>query len=67
MTQRAEFTFTVKEGANGEPSIVAEPTAELAGFRGLIGFDLKPGTHLETAEILASLMRKHIRGLSLTP
>jgi hypothetical protein len=33
---------------------------------GLIGFDLKPGTTLETAQDLARQMRQHITGMSIT-
>jgi hypothetical protein len=66
MTERAEFTFVVKERPAGEPSIVAEPTSQMPGFRGLIGLDLKPGTTLEQAKEVAKYLRQHIRGLSLT-
>jgi hypothetical protein len=68
MTERAEFTFTVKEGASGKPWIAAEPLGgDMPSLRGLLGFDLAPGTTLEQAHSLAKYMRENIRGLSLTP
>ena len=35
-------------------------------MKGLIGFDMKPGTSLDEANELARKMRQHIRGLSIT-
>ena len=64
-TKRGDFTFVVKEGP-GQPFIVAEPTSDVPGMKGLIGFDLKPGTTLDAANDLARIMRQHIRGLSIT-
>ena len=47
-TERAEFTFTAKEGDNGKaPWIMAEK--ELPHLDGFIRFDLVPGTTLEDA------------------
>ena len=66
MTDRQDVTFVVKEGPEGEASIVAEPEFEIAGFSGLVGFDLQPGTSLEQARQVAELMRTHIRGICVT-
>ncbi|MGI8723870.1 MAG: hypothetical protein ACR2J1_00545 [Methyloceanibacter sp.] len=65
-TDRQDVTFVVKEGPDGETAIVAEPEFEIAGFSGLVGFDLQPGTSLEQARHVAELMRSHIRGISVT-
>lgn len=69
MTERAEFTFVVKEGDRGTtPWIAAEPLGrDMPSLRGLLGFDLVPGTTLEQARGFAKYMRENIRGLSLTP
>jgi hypothetical protein len=67
MTERAEVAFVVKEGGDGKLHIVAEPTADMKNVRGLIGFDLKPGTTLEQAREIAKYMRQHIRGINHGP
>jgi hypothetical protein len=66
MPRHAESTFIVKDGADGKPVIVAEPTAEALGLSVLIGFDLRAGTTLATAKQLAHSMRMHIEGTSIT-
>ena len=58
-TERAEFTFTAKEGDNGKaPWIMAE--GELPHLDGFIRFDLVPGTTLEDAHAIAHYMRQHL-------
>ena len=67
-TERAPFDFRVKQFPSGAPWIVAEQiSGDMPSLRGLLGFDLEPGTTLQEAGELASHMRKHIRGLSLSP
>ena len=68
MTERAEFTFTVKESTDGTPSIAAEPTeGTMRGVgRSVVGFDLATGTTLDAAKEIAAYMRKHIRGINFT-
>jgi hypothetical protein len=65
-TNRAEFTFVVKEGAEGRPWIAAEPLSGETVFKGLVGFDLASDATLEQAKELAAYMRKHIRGMNST-
>ena len=67
MTERAEFTFTVKEGASGTAWIAAEPLGDVPpSLRGVIGFDLTAGTTLDEAKEIAKYLRGHVRGISLT-
>ena len=67
MTERAKFTFVVKEYVSGTPWILAEQlSGEMPNLRGTIGFDLAPGTTLDQAKEIAEYMREHIRGLALT-
>lgn len=69
VSARAEYAFTVKERADGEPFIVAEL---LEGYglpaldNGFLGFTLRPGTTIEQAHALAKMMRQMIGGLSHT-
>lgn len=65
-TSRAEFTFVVKEGAEGRPWIVAEPLSGDAVFKGLIGFDLASDVTVAQAQEIAAYMKKLIRGISYT-
>jgi len=68
MTERAEFVFKVKEFSSGVPWIAAEPLSEeLRGVRGLLGFDLMPGTTFDQAKEIAAYMEKHIKSITLTP
>jgi hypothetical protein len=54
MAERAEYTFTVKEGAEGKPWIAAEPMGDtMPSFRGMIGFDL---AHGQQGEPIACMM-----------
>jgi hypothetical protein len=46
----------------------AEPLSEeLRGVRGLLGFDLMPGTTFDQAKEIAAYMEKHIKSITLTP
>jgi hypothetical protein len=68
MTERAEVTFTVKEFVSGTPWIAVEQVSgDKPVLPGLLGFDLMPSTSLEQATEIASYLRKHIRGLMITP
>jgi hypothetical protein len=58
-----EFTFVVKESAEGKPWIAAEPNSDIANAR-VIGFELVPETTLDDAAEIAKFMRKHIRGIT---
>ena len=61
-----EFTFVVKESAEGKPWIAAEPNSDIAGTRGLISFELAPGTTLDDAAEVAAFVQKQIRGITVT-
>ena len=61
-----EFTFVVKESAEGKPWIAAEPNSDIADTRGLISFELAPGTTLDDAAEVVAFMQKHIRGITVT-
>jgi hypothetical protein len=61
-----EFTFVVKESAEGKPWLAAEPTSDIAEARGVFGFELAPGTTLDDAAEIAKFMRKHIQGITVT-
>jgi hypothetical protein len=59
-----EFTFVVKESAEGKPWIAAEPNSDIANAR-VIGFELAPETTLNDAAEIAKFMRKHLRGITV--
>jgi hypothetical protein len=67
-TQRAEFTFVVKEGGEGQLSVTAEPLSKLKGLTGLIQLELKDGTTMaEAHEAHAAMRLQHRRdGISLS-
>jgi hypothetical protein len=67
MTERAQYSFVVKEFVSGTPWIMAEWVSGPNILGGMLGFDLAPGTTLEQAHEIAAFMRKHIAGLSFTP
>ena len=50
-----EFTFVVKEFAEGKPGIAAEPNSDIANAR-VIGFELVPETTLDDAAEIAKFM-----------
>jgi hypothetical protein len=61
-TERAECTFMVKEGPEGQPLIAVEPSpADL-----LIIFSLRPGASIQGAQELALHMRQGIVSVSVT-
>ncbi len=69
MTIRANYTFTVKEYADGTPWIMLEllkgpDLSQLNG--GFLGFDLAPGTTYEQAKVLVDAMRETITTTSYT-
>ena len=59
--------FVAKQGASG-PWIVCEPLVENLSIleRGLLGFDLKPGTTPQEAERLAGQLNEAIAAVSYT-
>ena len=59
---RIDCTFAVKEGAEGQPFIIAEN-----GARMLIAFYLKQGLSLADAHDIARQMRRFIISLSVEP
>jgi hypothetical protein len=70
MTERGEYTCVVKEGADGEPSLVFEPSGgqEPLAFKGKnISLELRPDVSLSQAEELARQIRKLSVGLAVTP
>ena len=65
-TERAEFTFTVKEFSDGTPWIAAEQLrGDMPNLKGLLGFDLRPDTTYAEAMDMAKYLRGHISGLNL--
>jgi hypothetical protein len=61
-TKRAECSFVVKEGPEGQPLIAVEPSpADL-----LIMFSLKPGASIQGAQELALHMRQGIVSVAVT-
>jgi hypothetical protein len=69
-TERADYSFTVKEWDDGSPWIMLEPKREdlkiLKPAKAFLGFDLMPGTSLEEAERIAHYLNSHIRSLACT-
>ena len=67
-TARGEYVFTVKEFADGVPWIMLEQSGNGLDIldHGILGFDLKEGTSLQEAEVLAGLLRQSISGVSYT-
>ncbi len=68
-TYRSEYRFTVKEGAEGQPWLMAEllqgeglPILE----RGFLGLKLVEGTSLQRAEEIARLLFENIDSISYT-
>jgi hypothetical protein len=61
-TKHTECTFVVKEGVEGKPFVVAEPSTHA----GLVGFDLVEGTSLDKAKEIAGYLRRHVRAISHT-
>jgi hypothetical protein len=66
MTERASFTFVVKEGSESQLSIAAEPLSKLRGLSGLIQLDFKDGTAMAETHELAKLLRQYIRSIAVT-
>jgi hypothetical protein len=66
MSERAKFTFTVKESADGRPWIAAEQLEDgMPSLVGQLGFDLRPGTTFDQAKDIAKYLRERVVGLSL--
>jgi hypothetical protein len=61
-TERAECTFVLKEGPEGQPLIAVEPSP--AGL--LIMFSVRPGASIQGAQELALHMRQGIVSVSVT-
>jgi hypothetical protein len=59
---RTECTFVVKEGADGKPSVVAEPTSSA----GLISLELTEGASLAQAQEIALYLRRHVHAISIS-
>jgi hypothetical protein len=65
-TERADFTFTVKEYSDGTPWIAAEQLrGDMPTLKGLVGFDLRPDTTYGEAMDMAKYLRQHLAGLNL--
>jgi hypothetical protein len=69
-TERGEYRFIVKEGAEGQPFIAAEPIGETIDAFDQLGaqlaFDLRAGISLEEAREIANKMDRSIRSVALT-
>ena len=65
-TERAEFTFVVKEGCEGQLSVTAEPLSRLKGLSGLIQLELNDDTSMDEAHEVAKLMRRYVRSIAVT-
>lgn len=67
-TERGEFSFTVKEFADGTPWIMAEPDRQMmpALKDAFIGFDLPDGTTFEQAHKVADFMNRNLPSMSMT-
>jgi hypothetical protein len=68
MTERASYTFTVKEHGDGTPFLMLEPRSENLRLldRGFLSFDLLEGTSYEQAQEIAGYMSRHLRSLAYT-
>jgi hypothetical protein len=66
-TEYADFIFTKKDDADGEPWIAFEPGSQaLRGVKGSLGFKLKKDTTHQQADELIRLLWKHVEALSFT-
>jgi hypothetical protein len=67
-TESAEYRFTVKETASGEPWLMLEPmTKNLAILSGgFLGLHLRPGTTYEEARRLAITLDTEIESVDFT-
>ncbi len=69
-TDRADYLFAVKEGADGTPWIMLEPRRQdlevLRPRRSFLGLDLNPGTSLEEAGKIADYLNHRIRSVACT-
>jgi hypothetical protein len=72
-TERGHYRFVVKEGAEGQTSIAAEPAGDtirqftISEFGGgLLCFDLQSGTDLQEAQEIAKKLNQWIPSISLT-
>ncbi len=68
MTERARYTFTVKERADGAPYIVMESFHEnlTALSSGFLSFDLPEGTTHARAKEIAEYLNANIAGVAYT-
>ncbi len=67
-TKRADYTFTVKEFADGTPFIMFEPQGKDLDVisNGNLHFDLPKGTTYEQASKIAKFMRDNLAELAYT-
>ena len=67
-TRRADVQFTVKEFESGRPWIAIEQLRgdHVEALRGTLGFDLKPGTTLDEAKVIALYLRQNVVSVSET-
>jgi hypothetical protein len=69
MTERAQYVFTVKEHDGGAPwlmlDLLRRPDIEILKHQ-MIGLDLRPGTTLEDAKELASILNAKVSHLTCT-
>lgn len=68
MTERARYTFTVKEHGDGTPFVMLESDWENLRLleRGFLSFDLPEGTSYEQAQEIAGFMNRHLHSLAYT-
>jgi len=57
---RARFRFKVRADPDGECWIAADPMDRDVLDRGILGFDLPPGTKLDTADQIAQFLNEII-------
>jgi hypothetical protein len=62
MTLTAEPKFTVKETADGSPTVFLE---DLDGIGLLISFQLRPGATIENARAVANFLNKEVRQITV--
>lgn len=69
MTERASYTFTVKEHGDGTPFIMLEPNYENLSIlrQGFLSFDLPQGTTLEQARAIARQFDHSVMTTAYTP
>jgi len=67
-TERARYSFTVKECSDGTPWIMLEPVKEdITSLKnGFLGFDLPRGTDMNRAQKVAEYLNGNIASLSHT-